>query len=275
MTSQVFKWLRREPDRILLVGFSMGGGIARLAAERESVYDGVLAIAGAGGDPAGQTLRRIAIARSWPTVDAASGEPPDEAALEGYASAVGTPVAAKRLWPFIARSSTLDSTRSSLESAGYPALDDEKLASLTRDDLEANESAFRSLSQNAGQGEPKVPFIEVVGTFDDFVYPEVVAYRNQVERAGASERHRLYRVSGAWHIDPEDDAVSSFQHVGSRMGLSNEAIEAMGTGGRFIGVVQQALVALNAWVAEGQPPPPGRELEEGEELASVDSAMEQ
>ncbi len=111
-----------------------------------------------------------------------------------------------------------------------------------------------------------MPTIEVVGTFDDVVFPEVLAYDAKVHAAGTGDRHRLYRVEGAWHISRDDDAISSFQYVGSRMGLDEASLDAMATGASYLNAVHQSLLILDRWVSDDQAPPADRVLKETESL---------
>jgi imidazolonepropionase-like amidohydrolase/SAM-dependent methyltransferase/pimeloyl-ACP methyl ester carboxylesterase len=214
--------LGRGVSRTYLVGLSMGGGIARYAAEEsEPRYDGVLIIAGAHGDAETRRARQERIAALFPRVDPRVVKDPPESDLAAYAAAVGTPIEARRLWPFIGTS-----TRPA------PAGEDTS-------------------------GAVTVPVIEVVGTYDDFVLPEVLAYRSKVEARNAASRHRLYRVAGAWHISPEDDAISSFQFAGARLGLDEASLDAMATGASYLPAVREAFRTLDRWVVEGEAPPAG------------------
>jgi acetyl esterase/lipase len=150
---------------------------------------------------------------------------------------VGTPVEARRFWPFIGTSTSASMSGSSGSEPG--------------DDT---------------SGKLFIPTIEVVGTFDDVVLPEVLAYDEKVSAAGTTDRHRLYRVEGAWHISRDDDAISSFQYVGSRMGLDEASIDAMATGASYLNVVHQSLLLLDRWVGENHAPPADRVLKETESL---------
>jgi pimeloyl-ACP methyl ester carboxylesterase len=220
-------------ERTYLVGLSMGGGIARYAAEESpSAYHGLLVIAGAHGDASGREDRRKRCAASWPRVDPGKVAQPSEADLLAYAEAIGTPVAARRFWPFTGASLSSDPVRGAEETSG----------------------------------ELKVPTIEIVGTFDDFVLPEILAYERKVRSKGAGSRYRLYQVEGAWHISSDDDAISSFQYAGSRMGLSEASLEALATGATYLPIVREALLLLDRWVSEGEAPPPGRTLKDDESL---------
>lgn len=222
MRARLEELMDRAPERTLLAGLSMGGGIARYAAEQTPPhYDGILIISGANGDAATRRERVVKMAELWPELE---GLPDDAPEVVAYAKAVGTPVSARRFWPFIGSSS-----------------------SRRREATPSSEEDTTGLLQ--------VPTIEVVGTYDDFVLAEVLAYAEKVERAGAEKRHRLYRVEGAWHISPDDDAISSFQYIGSRMGLSEESIDAMATGTSYLPRVRESLELLDRWVVDGVAPP--------------------
>ena len=60
----------RPPAQVYLVGLSMGGGIARLASEAaETPFDGIVIIAGAGGDAVRGLDRLARRAALWPAID--------------------------------------------------------------------------------------------------------------------------------------------------------------------------------------------------------------
>ncbi|HSF14314.1 MAG TPA: alpha/beta hydrolase domain-containing protein [Vicinamibacteria bacterium] len=212
--------------RTYLVGLSMGGGIARLAAEEaEPAFDGVVIIAGAHGDARSGDERRARMAELWPL---------DEDEASAYAELVATPPEARRFWPFLGQSSV------GRAGSGGPGRETSGLI--------------------------RVPVIEVVGTFDDFVRAEVLAYKRKVLARGQGARHRLYQIEGAWHISSDDDAISSFQYAGSRMGLSSEEIDAMATGTTYIPTVQEALELLDRWVDDGTVPPEDATIRERQRL---------
>ena len=226
MRARVFEKLGREVEFTYLAGLSMGGVIARYAAEDQTTpFDGVLIIVGGGGDVAASRARSKKMAELWPRIDRIDAE--------AYAQVVGTPVQAQRFWPFMGTSSV------------------GRAEGNVRDDT---------------TGAVVVPTIEVAGTYDDFVYPEILVYKEKVRVHGASDRHRLYEVEGAWHISNDDDAISSFQFVGSRMGLSEATLDAMATGASYLPTVHDSLLLLDAWVSRGELPPPDRSLREGTSL---------
>lgn len=234
MKARVAEQLGRDVELTYLSGLSMGGAIARFAAEdASSPYDGVLIIVGGGGDAAAQRERSRKMAELWPQLD--------EIGADAYAKVVGTPVAAARFWPFMGRSSVARAARGASEAP--------------------SEGADTDTS-----GEVWVPTIEVAGTYDDLTYPEILVYKEKVRAQGVADRHRLYAVEGAWHISPDDDAISSFQYVGSRMGLSEEDLDAMATGTSYLSAVRDALLLLDAWVSRGDVPPSDRSLTESTSL---------
>jgi pimeloyl-ACP methyl ester carboxylesterase len=103
--AEVASRLGRAPARLYLVGLSMGGGITRVAAEDPSKrYAGTLIIAGAGGDLPTRAARGQQLAALWPGVDPKRnpGLPDSDARVTAFAAAIGTPVAARRLWPYTA-----------------------------------------------------------------------------------------------------------------------------------------------------------------------------
>lgn len=227
MKAKLSEALGRDVEKTYIAGLSMGGFIARYAAEDQTTpFDGVLIIVGAGGDLTAQRERSKRMAELWPQIDSI--------APELYAAAVGTPVAASRFWPFMGSSSA--------GRSGRPSENDDSTGALV------------------------VPTIEVAGTFDDFVYPEILVYKEKVRRQGLTERHRLYEVEGAWHLSHDDDAISSFQYVGSRMGLPEETLDAMATGASYLPAVRDSLLLLDAWVSRGEIPPPDRSLTEDTSL---------
>lgn len=99
MKARVAESMERDVEKTYLSGLSMGGLIARLAAEDEvSSYDGILIIVGGGGDFPAQSARSKKMVALWPRLD--------ELGARAYADAVGTPESAARFWPFMGRSSS-------------------------------------------------------------------------------------------------------------------------------------------------------------------------
>ena len=228
--------LGRAPARMYLVGLSMGGGIARAAAEDPArTYAGALIIAGAGGDLATRTARQAQLARLWPDVDPKRnpGLAPNDPKVIAFAEAIGTPVAARRLWPYTATNA--------VNAASRPP-------------------------QSPGEdstGRLMVPTIEVVGTWDDFVLKELLAYQRRVE---PKSHHRLYQVDGVWHMSGDDDGVQSFMYIASRMGLDPDVPKAMSEGPSYLPTVRDAFDRLVRWVEHGDAPPPSQIVKAGEHL---------
>ncbi|HUU33357.1 MAG TPA: hypothetical protein VMW48_04795, partial [Vicinamibacterales bacterium] len=187
---EIARRLGRAPARRYLLGLSMGGGIARAAAEAPGTpYSGIVIVAGANGDLPTRSARQVRLAELWPGIDPKThpGLPASDPKVTAFAAAIGTPVAARRLWPYTATGAV----RAAATSAPPGAT--------------GNSTAV-----------VHVPTIEVAGTWDDFVITELKAYRARVSPA---DRHRLYLVEGVWHMSGDDDGVQSFMYVASRMGL--------------------------------------------------------
>jgi len=186
-------------------------------------FDGALVIAGAGGDVSTRMDRQQRIAPLWPLVDprAHAGLSDRDPKIVSYSEAIGTPVEARRLWPY---------TGASAAAAARP--------------MGAVENS---------SAKPSIPMIEVVGTWDDLVIREVRAYRDRVE---PKERHRLYQVDGVWHMSGDDDGVAGFQYAAeSRMKLDKDVADAMGQGPSYIPTVREAFGYLVQWVEKGAAPP--------------------
>ncbi len=90
------------------------------------------------------------------------------------------------------------------------------------------------------------PAIEVVGTLDDLVLPEVLAWRDRVQAEGAAELHELRMVEGAWAIGPDDDALEETRASAATLGLAPEDIAALGTGESLAPASRRALTDLDA-----------------------------
>jgi pimeloyl-ACP methyl ester carboxylesterase len=218
---------KRTPLRTYIVGLSAGGGIARMAAEmRPTPFDGALIIAGAGGDVVTRLDRLTRIAALWPLIDprAHYGLPASDPKIIAYAEANGTPVAARRLWPYTGASAAAAAARPP-GNAGNSSAD------------------------------PVIPVIEVAGTYDDLVIRELREYSTRV-RQHNNDRHRLYQVHGVWHMSGDDDGVMSFQYIAeSRMKLDRDVADAMGEGPSYLPTVREAFDHLVRWVEQGTPPP--------------------
>ena len=214
--------------RTYIVGLSAGGGIARMIAELPTPgVDGALIIAGAGGDLVTRLDRQQRMAALWPLIDprAHYGLSDSDSRIVRYAEAVGTPVAARRLWSY----------------TGSGAV-----AAASRPLCDAPNSSAR----------PSIPVIEVAGTWDDLVIREVRAYAQRVE---PKDRHRLYQVEGVRHMSGDDDGVQGFQfNAESRMKLDKDVADAMGESPSYIPTVREAFDHLVRWVEKGSAPPPSQ-----------------
>jgi poly(3-hydroxybutyrate) depolymerase len=228
--------LGRQPARRYLVGLSMGGGITRAAAEDPARrYAAALIVAGAGGDLATRTARQQQLAASWPAIDPRThpGLPDDDPRVQAFATIIGTPAGARRLWPYTAANA--------VNAASRPA---------------------QPPAENSS-GRLWVPTIEVVGTWDDFVYSELIAYDKRVQPASL---HRLYQVDGVWHMSGDDDGVQSFMFIATKMGLDPDVAKAMREGPSYLPTVRQAFDALVKWVEINQPAPSSQTVKPGERL---------
>ena len=224
------------PRRTYIVGLSAGGGIARLAAEnRPTPFDGALIIAGAGADLVTRLDRQSRMASLWPLIDprAHFGIPSTDPKVVAYADAVGTPVEARRLWPYTGASA--------VAAAAKPA------------------GAVEDVTAKV-----TIPTIEVVGTWDDLVIREVRAY---AKRVVPENLHRLYQVEGVWHMSGDDDGVMSFQYIAeSRMKLDKDVADAMGEGPSYLPTVRDAFDHLVRWVERDAVPPQSQTVKPGERL---------
>jgi pimeloyl-ACP methyl ester carboxylesterase len=235
MHEQVTRIRRATPLRTYIVGLSAGGGIARMIAESmPTPFHGALIIAGAGGDVITRMDRQQRMAALWPLIDPRShaGLLDRDPRIVSYAEAIGTPVAARRLWPY---------TGASAANAPRPA----------------------GTVENS-TAKPSIPTIEVVGTWDDLVIREIRAYRDRVE---PKERHRLYQVEGVWHMSGDDDGVQGFQYAAeSRMKLDKDVADAMGDGPSYIPTVREAFDHLVRWVEGGVTPPVSQTVRPSQKL---------
>ena len=185
--SELTRRLGKAPARRYLLGLSMGGGIARAAAETPGTpYAGVVIVAGAGGDLPTRTARQARLAALWPGIDPKShpGLPATDPKVMAFAEAIGTPVAARRLWPYTATGAVRAAASASPVRCPPPGTNSSGLV--------------------------QVPTVEVAGTWDDFVITELRAYRARVAPA---DRHRLYLVEGIRHMSGDDDGVQSFMYI--------------------------------------------------------------
>jgi len=233
---EVARLTGRAPARLYLLGLSMGGGITRLAAEdTQKVFAGTLIVAGAGGDLVTRLDRMTKMASLWPLIEprAHAGLLSNDPKVRSYAEAIGTPVEARRLWPY----------------TGGGAV-----AAAARPQTATEETT----------GEVQVPTIEVVGTWDDLVIRELRAYSSRVK---PRDRHRLYQVNRVWHMSGDDDGVMGFQYTAeSRMKLDKDVADAMGEGPSYIPTVREAFDHLVRWVGKGSPAPASQTIEPGAKL---------
>ena len=235
MHGEVTRLGKGTPLRTYIVGLSAGGGITRMIAEgMPTPFDGALIIAGAGGDVITRMDRQQRMAALWPLIDPRShaGLSNKDPRIVSYAEAIGTPVEARRLWPY---------TGSSAAGAARP----------------------QGTVENS-TAKPSIPTIEVVGTWDDLVIREIRAYRDRVE---PKDRHRLYQVEGVWHMSGDDDGVQGFQYAAeTRMKLDKDVADAMGEGRSYIPIVRQAFGLLVEWVESGKTPPPSQTVQPNAKL---------
>lgn len=217
MFEQVRPRLAQEPDRTILLGYAEGGGLARYAAAAgDETFDGVVLVAATLGDPAGAARRRearLALGIDWNALpsDAESDAPRDRPDLRAYAAAAGIGLEGRRFWPF-----------HDARAAAYPApVLPAPPAGLLR------------------------PVFEVAGTLDDFVLPEVLAYRERVQAAGAAALHDLRLVPGAWRAGPRGDIAAEFAARAESLGLAPRHRAALSTGAPLAPAVRQALTDLH------------------------------
>ncbi len=236
--SEVGRRMKKRPARVYLVGLSAGGSISRLAAEDDlRIYAGTLLIAGGGGDMPTRLDKIARMAALWPLVDPRlhPGLPATDPNVRAYAEAVGTPVEARRLWPYAGASAVTAAAR---QQAFVPG-------------------------ENSS-GVVKVPTIEVVGTWDDLMIREVRAYRQRVQ---PQAMHRLYEVEGVWHMSGDDDGVMSFEYIAeSRMKLPKDVADAMAEGPSYLPTVRAAFDHLVRWVEKQAAPPASQTVKAGAKL---------
>ena len=233
MYDQVRPRLAKDPERTILLGYGAGGGLARYAATAaEDTFDGALLVAATLGDPEAAARRRearLSLAPDWasfPPDPADLPHPPETAdrsetadfgaalppALAAYAKAAGMSPEGRRFWPF-----------HDALAAAYPV-----------PVLPAPPSLLLR------------PVVEVVGTLDDFVLPEVLSFRERTQQAGSAAFHDLRLVPGAWRVDPADDAAPEFRARAKALGLTPSQQAALATGAPLAAPVRHALTDLDA-----------------------------
>ena len=182
--------------------------------------------------------------------------------MQAYAATgAGTPVAARPLWPFIGGSASTESLQRTLQAYGIEGLSVNQLENFRIEDYAERPGFIERLQATNTSGQLQVPTLEVVGTFDDFVLPEILAYKQKVlSNPDSAHYHRLYQVKTAWHISREDDALEGFRHRMGRMGFGLEVQQAAGDFGSYIPTAQEALDFLDRWLTEGVPAPPDQEV---------------
>ena len=224
MYEQVRPRLAKDPERTILLGYGAGGGLARYAATaEEDTFAGALLVAATLGDPEAAARRRearLALAPDWASLPPDSPDPPETAdpgtapspALAAYAEAAGMPPEGRRFWPF-----------HDALAAAYPV-----------PVLPGPPALLRR------------PVVEVVGTLDDFVLPEVLSFRERTQQAGSAALHDLRLVPGAWRVDPADDAAPEFRARAGALGLTPAQQAALATGAPLAAPVRRALTDLDA-----------------------------
>lgn len=206
MFEQIRPRLAMDPERTILLGYGEGGGLARHGAAAEDETFDGVVLVAA-------TLGdpEGAAARRAARLALAADRDASEAGLAAYASAAGIGPEGSRFWPF------------------YDAV-----ATAPSSVLPAPPVALRR------------PVIEVVGTLDDFVLPEVLTYRERIQAAGMAELHELRLVPGAWGVGPGDDAVEELQAWAAELGLADAHRAALATGRSLAPEIQRALTNLDA-----------------------------
>lgn len=238
----------KAPMRTYVIGVSNGGTFVRTVAERNAPpFDGALIISGGGGDLPGWLDRQALLLRQWPGVDPQKNPnlPDTDRRVKAYAEAVGTPIAAREHWRMLTSGLTTASLRTQLMEGGLDGLSDDQVQRFQVKDYRKNRVFMDSLASANSTGHLTVPTIEIVGTYDDLVYPEVTAYAGKVRQAtqkGKDSLYRLYQISTVWSMGSEDNFW-------------------MSEGKAYRGVIEQSLAALNQWASSGALPPPDRVIE--------------
>ena len=264
-TRFVQKRLRSAFDRPVaqtyLVGMSDGGAIARFAAESaDAPYNGIMIIAGKGGDPGKGLERKAAQAGLWPQIDPRVIDDPDKVtgSVRKYADVTGTPIIARKFWIYGGVHANLDDLRRELGSMGLNDITDKALQKFSVNTYRKQAVFMGRLAARTPTGRIRMPTIELVGTYDDVVLREVLAYKGRVKNS-APDRHRLYRIEGAWHISGDDESIESFIIQMRQKGVGVDKTRVFwDTQHAYRPYVQQILKQLDAWVVQGIEPPEDR-----------------
>ncbi len=206
MFDQIRPRLALDPERTLLLGYREGGGLARYAASSDGDTFDGIVLVAA---DLGDPA--AAALRRSARLALAGDRSRSETGFAAYAAVAGVPREGSRFWPY------------------FDAV-----------------AAFPSPVLPAPPAELRRPVFEVVGSFDDFVLPEVLSYRERVQEAGAAHLHDLQLVAGAWQVGPEDDALEELIERAAALGLAPEDREALASGKSLAGPVRQALTGLDA-----------------------------
>ena len=210
MFDQIRPRLSGDPDRTILLGYAEGGGLARYAAASEEDTFDGVVLIAATLGDPAGAARR----RSARLALAPERDSSEED-FAAYAAAAGAGAEGSRFWPF------------------YDAA-----------------AAFPNPVLPAPPVDLRRPVIEVVGSLDDFVLPEVLSYRERLQAAGAARFHDLRLVDGAWRVGPEDDAVEELQAWAATLGLAPRDREALASGRSLAPSVRGALSDLDARLRE-------------------------
>jgi hypothetical protein len=213
MFEQIRPRLAADPERTILLGYGEGGGLSRHGAAAEDETFDGVVLVAA-------TLGdpEGAARRRDARLGLAAGRDGSEAGLAAYAAAAGIGPEGRRFWPLY----------DAVAAAPSPV-------------LPAPPTTLRR------------PVIEVAGTLDDFVLPEVLTYRERIQAAGGAALHELRLVDGAWGVGPGDDAVEEIQAWAEELGLSETDCAALATGRSLAPEVQRALTDLNARLRDSSP----------------------
>ena len=277
--NRISKVYGKKAAYVYLTGLSAGGAITRYAAEdTDPKYDGVLIIVGGGGGTTPQLERQARLAALWPEVDPVKYPdlPLTNAKVKAYAKEIGTPVEARPFWPFIGARQTLANFRKTLERFGLTNLTDAQLRNFRMAEHRGNKTFTANVEKaQAGgtTGQLTIPTIEVAATHDDIVIAGILEYKDKVrtvsknaDRPTPMEKHRLYKVWGAWHVSTDDDALGTFQYFMSQVGIGDEVQDWLNTAGTYIPTLEEALGYLDNWVTKQQIPPEDQMVKQGEVL---------